>query len=170
MGLAPTTSTTMMLALGDALAVALLERRDFSPADFKALHPGGKLGQRLLKVSEIMHGGDELPLVTAEMAMSDVILTMTAKRFGCAGIVDGDGRLLGVITDGDLRRHMAETLLKSTAADVMTDGAQSIGSDALASEALAIMNELAITNLFVVDDGKPVGILHIHDCLRAGVA
>jgi len=169
MGLAPTTSTTMMLALGDAIAVTLLEQKRFSSADFKTLHPGGKLGQRLMKVSDIMHGSDELPLVPPTMNMSDVILEITAKRFGCAGVIDDAGNLAGVITDGDLRRHMATTLLTSTAAEVMTAGAQSIGSAALASEAVAIMNAHSITNLFVVDDNRPVGILHIHDCLRAGV-
>ncbi|MBT5297547.1 MAG: KpsF/GutQ family sugar-phosphate isomerase [Rhodospirillaceae bacterium] len=170
MGLAPTTSTTMMLALGDAIAVALLERRGFSSADFKILHPGGKLGQRLLKVSDLMHAVEELPLAERSSVMSDVIVLMTTKRFGCAGIVDADGALIGVITDGDLRRNMGDRLLAESAGDVMTGGARTIGPDALASEALAIMNSLSITNLFVVEDGVPVGIVHIHDCLRAGVA
>jgi len=170
MGLAPTTSTTMMLALGDAIAVALLERRGFSSADFKILHPGGKLGQRLLKVSDLMHAVEELPLAERSSVMSDVIVLMTTKRFGCAGIVDADGALIGVITDGDLRRNMGDRLLAESAGDVMTGGARTIGPDALASEALAVMNSLSITNLFVVEDGVPVGIVHIHDCLRAGVA
>ena len=170
MGLAPTTSTTMMLALGDALAVALLERRKFSPADFHALHPGGKLGRRLLKVSEIMHGGGELPLISPDVAMAEALIEMTAKRFGCVGIVDGTGEFLGIITDGDLRRHMDPGLLGRRAGDVMTRSPATIGRDALASEALAIMNDRAITNLFVIEGRRPVGILHIHDCLRAGVA
>jgi len=170
MGLAPTTSTTMMLALGDALAVALLERRQFSPADFHALHPGGKLGRRLLKVSDIMHQGDELPLVAPETPMTDVLIEMTAKRFGCVGIADADGDFLGIITDGDLRRHMGDSLLTALAGDVMTTAPKTIGPDVLASEALAIMNDRSITNLFVIDNRRPCGILHIHDCLRAGVA
>jgi len=170
MGLAPTTSSTMMLALGDAMAVALLERKGFSSADFKLLHPGGKLGQRLLKVADIMHTGDELPLVQPDAVMSDVILEITAKRFGCVGIVGKSGDLDGIITDGDLRRHMGDALLNATAGEVMTAGARTIGPDALASEALAVMNTLSITNMFVVDNGGPVGIVHIHDCLRAGVA
>jgi arabinose-5-phosphate isomerase len=169
-GLAPTTSTTMMLALGDALAVTLLERRKFSPADFHALHPGGKLGRRLLKVSEIMHGGGELPLIGPDVAMTAALLEMTAKRFGCVGIVDAEGEFLGIITDGDLRRHMDSGLLTRLTGEVMTGSPTTIGPNALASEALAIMNDRSITNLFVVDGRRPIGIVHIHDCLRAGVA
>lgn len=169
-GLAPTTSTTMMLALGDALAVTLLERRKFSPADFHALHPGGKLGRRLLKVSEIMHGDDELPLIGPDVAMTAALLEMTAKRFGCVGIVDAGGEFLGIITDGDLRRHMDSGLLSRKTGEVMTGSPTTIGPDALASEALAIMNDRSITNLFVVEGRRPIGIVHIHDCLRAGVA
>jgi len=170
MGLAPTTSTTVMMGLGDAIAVALLERKGFSSDDFHALHPGGKLGRRLMKVSDIMHAGDELPLVAPEMPMSEALLVMTAKRFGCLGVVDAAGRLMGVITDGDLRRHMADNVLARTAGDTMTAGGASIEPDRLASEALGIMNTRAITNLFVVDNERPIGILHIHDCLRAGIA
>ena len=170
MGLAPTTSTTLLLALGDAIAVALLERKGFSPADFRVLHPGGKLGRRLLKVADLMHSGDELPLVSCDMKMDQTLLVMTAKRLGCVGVVDGDGRLEGVITDGDLRRHMSSKLLELSASDVMTGGAKTIGSDTLASEALGLMNTAAITNLFVVENTKLLGVIHIHDCLRAGVA
>ena len=170
MGLAPTTSTTLLLALGDAIAVALLERKGFSPADFRVLHPGGKLGRRLLKVADLMHSGDELPLVSGDMKMDQTLLVMTAKRLGCVGVVDDDGRLEGVITDGDLRRHMSSKLLELSASDVMTGGAKTIGSDTLASEALGLMNTAAITNLFVVENRKPLGVIHIHDCLRAGVA
>jgi len=170
MGLAPTTSTTLMLGLGDALAVALLERKGFSPADFHIFHPGGKLGRKLLKVSDLMHSGDDLPSVTGDMKMSEVILVITAKRFGCAAVVDGAGRLDGVITDGDLRRHMGEDILDQIATEVMTGTAKTLGPDALASEAVALMNANSITNLFIVEDGRPVGILHVHDCLRAGVA
>ncbi len=170
MGLAPTTSTTMMLALGDALAVAMLERKGFSPDDFHILHPGGKLGRRLLKVKDLMHGGDELPVVSGDRAMSEVLVEMTAKSFGCVGIVDGGGRLQGIITDGDLRRHMSAELLGRAASEVMTVNPTTIRPDALASEAVRVMNARAITNLFVVSDGIAVGVLHIHDCLRAGVA
>jgi len=169
MGLAPTTSTTLMLALGDAIAVALLERKGFSPADFHVLHPGGKLGQKLLKVSNLMHTGDEIPCVTADIKMADVILTITAKRFGCAAVINADGKLVGVITDGDLRRHMGEDILDLSANEVMSVGAKTIGPNALVSEAVALMNASAITNLFVIDDERPVGVLHVHDCLRAGV-
>jgi arabinose-5-phosphate isomerase len=170
MGLAPTTSTTVMLALGDALAVAMLERNGFSPDDFHVLHPGGKLGNRLLKVSDIMHSGAELPLVTADVAMSEAIVIMTAKSFGCLGIVCDEGTLQGILTDGDLRRHMGPELMSQTAGEVMTTGGRFISTDALVSEALGRMNSKAITTLFVVEDARPVGIIHIHDCLRAGVA
>jgi len=170
MGLAPTTSTTVMLALGDAIAVALLERKGFSPDDFQVFHPGGKLGRQLLKVSDLMHAGDELPLVGADMVMSDALVEMTAKRFGCLGVLNEDGGLAGIITDGDLRRHMSHNLFERTTGDVMTSGAQTIRPDALASEALRVMNERSITTLFVELEGRPVGIIHIHDCLRAGAA
>ncbi|MEO5336177.1 MAG: KpsF/GutQ family sugar-phosphate isomerase [Magnetospirillum sp. WYHS-4] len=169
MGLAPTTSTTAMLALGDALAVALLERKNFSSDDFQVFHPGGKLGQRLLKVADIMHQGDQLPLVDRGTPMHDALLTMTAKRLGCVGVLDGEGRLLGIVTDGDLRRHMGPDLLARKVEDLMTAGPKTISPDALASEAVRIMNKKAITTLFVLVDGRPEGILHIHDCLRAGV-
>ncbi len=170
MGLAPTTSTTVMLALGDAIAVALLERKGFSPDQFHALHPGGRLGKTLLKVADLMHRGEDVPRVDGDTPMADALLVMTNKRLGCVAIVDGDGVLQGVITDGDLRRHMSPGLLDLRAADVMTRAPKTIGADALASEAVGLMNASAITNLFVVEDGRPVGILHIHDCLRAGVA
>ena len=171
MGLAPTTSTTMMLALGDALAVTLLERKGFTAADFKVFHPGGKLGQRLLKVADLMHGGEGLPLVGAEAAMADVLLVMTAKSLGCAGVVNADGRLAGILTDGDLRRHMSPDLLGRKAAEVMTASPRTVPPNLLAAEALRQMNERSITSLFVVEsDGRPVGVLHVHDCLRAGLA
>lgn len=170
MGLAPTTSTTAMLAMGDALAVALLERRGFTTEDFQVLHPGGKLGRGLLRVDDLMHAGDELPLTGPDAVMSDVLLTMTNKRFGCVGVVDAGGRLAGIVTDGDLRRHMSKNLLDNTAGEVMTRSPKTIRLGALASEALGTMNDNTITALFVVDGGAPVGILHIHDCLRAGVA
>lgn len=171
MGLAPTTSTTLMLALGDALAVALLERRGFSAADFQVFHPGGKLGRRLLKVADLMHAGDGVPLVSAEESMAQALLVMTTKSFGCTGVVDAAGRLEGIVTDGDLRRHLEDDLMRRTVAQVMTRGPKTVGPNALAAEALALMNEKNITSLFVVDtERRPVGIVHIHDCLRAGVA
>ena len=172
MGLAPTTSTTMMLALGDALAVGLLERKGFSSADFQIYHPGGKLGRQLMKVTDLMHRGDAVPLVGPTRPMSEVLLVMTQKAFGCVGVVDDrSGELLGIITDGDLRRHMEGGLLGRQAAEVMTRGPSTIRPGILAAEALHVMNSRKITSLFVLgEDKRPVGILHLHDCLRAGVA
>jgi arabinose-5-phosphate isomerase len=170
MGLAPTTSTTVMMALGDTLAVALLERRGFSADDFQLFHPGGKLGQILLKVSEIMHCDDALPLTDRTSPMSESLLVMTAKRFGCVGVVDEGGALVGIITDGDLRRNMSANLLDRRADTVMTADPQTIGPESLASEAVQIMNAKTITSLFVVDQNRPIGIVHIHDCLRMGAA
>lgn len=167
---APTTSTTMMLAMGDAIAVSLLERKGFTREHFSIFHPGGKLGKALIRVNDLMHGGEHLPLVSADMSMRDVLLVMTAKTFGCAGVVCPEGTLLGIITDGDLRRHMQPSLLDRTAAEVMTPSPITIRSGALAAEALGIMNSSAITSLFVIEEDEPVGILHIHDCLRAGIA
>jgi arabinose-5-phosphate isomerase len=170
-GLAPTTSTTMMLALGDALAVALLERKGFSAADFREFHPGGQLGRRLLKVAELMHDGEAVPLVAPEVTMAEALLVMTAKSLGCVGVLSEQGRLDGIITDGDLRRHMRSDLLALPAGQVMTRAPKTARPNMLAAEALWIMNSKKITSLFVVDDdGRPVGVLHVHDCLRAGVA
>lgn len=167
---APTTSTTMMLALGDALAVALLEKRGFNKDDFHVFHPGGKLGAALLKIKDLMHTGASLPLVRPDIAMSEVLIEITQKSMGCAAVVDGKGILLGIITDGDLRRHMSPSLTSQRAEEVMTKSPKVVAPDMLASQALNIMNEKKITNLFVVGEGnKVVGILHIHDCLRAGV-
>ncbi len=172
MGLAPTTSTTMTLALGDAMAIALLERRGFSEEDFQRFHPGGALGNMLLKVTDVMHGIDELPLCTRDTRMDEAILIMTTKRFGCVGVVDDSGDLIGIITDGDLRRHMDPDLLARRAGEVMTPEPQTIRLQALAAEALGVMNmrERPITSIFVVEGRCPRGIVHIHDCLRAGVA
>ncbi|MGE0723981.1 MAG: SIS domain-containing protein [Alphaproteobacteria bacterium] len=171
LGLAPTTSTTQMMALGDALAVALLERRGFSAADFRVFHPGGKLGRRLLRVSDLMHRGDEVPVCPPGTGMAEAILVMTRKTFGIVGIVDADGRLVGVITDGDLRRHMGPGLLAAPASEVMTHTPRTIGPDALGVEALGFMNEAKVYCVFVVDaDRRPVGVLRIHDILRAGIA
>ena len=171
MGLAPTTSTTMMLALGDAIAVALLDRKGFSADDFQVLHPGGQLGRQLLRVADIMHRDAAMPLVPAGSTMAEAILVITEKSFGCAGVVDPAGRLIGIVTDGDLRRHMGEALLSARVEAVMTPTPKTIRPQALAAEALGQMNSQAITSLFAVDEGsRPLGILHIHDCLRAGVA
>jgi arabinose-5-phosphate isomerase len=169
LGLAPTTSTTMMLALGDALAVALLERKGFTAEDFQVLHPGGKLGKALIKVSDIMHTGDEVPLVALGTGMREAVLTMTAKTFGCVGIADEAGKLVGVITDGDLRRHIDGDLFAQKVDDVMTRAPKAIRPQALAAEALGRMKASKVTALFVVADGAPLGIIRIHDILRAGV-
>lgn len=170
-GVVPTTSTTMTLALGDALAVALMEHRRFTPENFREFHPGGKLGAQLSRVADLMHRGDALPLVAGDTAMGDVLLAISQKGFGVAGVVDAQGTLVGVITDGDLRRHM-EGLLALTAADVMTAAPKTIAPDALAEQAVSVMNQRKITCLFVVDPvqgGAPQGLLHIHDCLRVGL-
>jgi arabinose-5-phosphate isomerase len=171
MGLAPTTSTTMMMALGDALALGLVERKGFSWADFQTFHPGGNLGRRLLRVGEIMHAGASVPLVSPDAPMSEAILVMSEKSFGCVGVAGADGRLVGVITDGDLRRHMDDRLLARRVGEIMHENPKTITAAHLAAEALGVMNRFAITALFVVDDGmRPAGFLHMHDCLRAGVA
>ncbi|HTN12398.1 MAG TPA: KpsF/GutQ family sugar-phosphate isomerase [Acetobacteraceae bacterium] len=173
LGLAPTTSTTMQLALGDALAVALVTRRGFGAADFRKFHPGGKLGAQLRRVRDLMHVGAALPLATPATPMPEALVLMTEKRFGCLGVVNDAGRLVGIMTDGDLRRAMGPDLLTREVAAVMTPSPRTIGPEALAAEALHLMNarERPITALFVVDAaGCPAGILHIHDLLRAGVA
>ncbi|MDH3472559.1 MAG: KpsF/GutQ family sugar-phosphate isomerase [Rhodospirillales bacterium] len=174
MGLAPTTSTTMMMALGDALAIALLERRGFSAQDFQVFHPGGTLGSKLLRVSDVMQRPATLPLCRTDTAMAEAVIAMTRssgelRSFGCVGIVDENGLLIGIISDGDLRRHMQPDLLERRAGEVMTKGPKTIRPQALVAEALGFMNEIKITSLFVVEDGRPVGFLHMHDCLQAGV-
>ncbi len=170
-GLAPTTSTTMTLALGDALAVAMMERRRFSPDDYKTYHPGGMLGARLAHVEELMHGGEAMPLVAPDTAMPEVLIEMTRKSFGVTGVVEA-GRLAGIITDGDLRRNL-DGLMGRTAGEVMTRDPRTVQPGRLASEALGIMNTPGrrITCLFVVDpqSGAPLGVLHLHDLLRAGL-
>jgi arabinose-5-phosphate isomerase len=169
-GLAPTTSTTMMLALGDALSIGLFERKGLSAEDFHELHPGGKLGQVLLRVANLMHVGEEMPLIDIGAEMSQAILEMTAKTFGCVGVTDAKGELVGIVTDGDLRRHMGSDLLREHVGDVMTRGPLTIRANALAAEAVRVMNERSITSLFVVDGTRPAGIIRLHDCLKAGVA
>lgn len=173
MGLAPTTSTAMQMALGDALAVALLTRRGFTVADFRGFHPGGRLGARLKHVRALMHGAEAMPLATPDMPMDRALLLITEKRFGCLGVTAPDGRLIGIVTDGDLRRHMAPSLLSRRVGEIMTHNPQTISPDALAADALRTMNDRArpITSLFVIaPGGQPIGILHVHDLLRAGVA
>jgi arabinose-5-phosphate isomerase len=169
-GLAPTTSTLLQLALGDALAMALLEDKGFSALDFRKFHPGGKLGAQLKHVRDIMHPREELPLGPEALPMSDVLIVMTTRSYGCFGVVDEQDRLAGIVTDGDLRRIMTPDLLKRSAGSVMTRAPKTISPDALASEALAQLNDLKITSLFVIDaEQRPVGLIHIHDLLRIGL-
>ena len=170
-GMVPSISTTLTLAMGDALAIALMKYRDFRPEDFRAFHPGGKLGARLSTVGDLMHTGNALPLVAANTPMSDALIEISQKGFGVAGVTDAQGQLSGIITDGDLRRHM-DGLLDKTTEQVMTASPTTITPGALAEEAVAIMNDRKITSLFVVDEassGQPLGLLHIHDCLRVGL-
>jgi len=156
--------------VGDALAVALLETRGFSASDFKTFHPGGKLGASLMHVGEIMHTGDRLPLAGTGTSMREAIMRISEKGFGCVGIVGGDGKLRGIITDGDLRRHIDADLLSMSVDDVMTPNPKTIAADTLVASALTIVNTSSITALMVVDSGKPVGIVHLHDLLRVGAA
>ncbi|MBO5442806.1 MAG: KpsF/GutQ family sugar-phosphate isomerase [Alphaproteobacteria bacterium] len=170
LGLAPTSSTTATLVLGDILAVCLLERKGFSKLDYKQRHPGGKLGAILQKVSDLMHTGKEMPLINKDATMKEALLEMTAKMLGSVGIVDTDGKLIGMITDGDLRRCMSDNILSKNVAEIMTKNPKTTTPDILASELLKILNENKITQMFVIDNGMPVGIIHIHDCFNAGVA
>lgn len=168
-GMAPTTSTTLTLALGDALAVALMEQRNFRPNDFQVFHPGGKLGAQMATVGQLMHQGDAMPLIDAKVAMQDALITMTAKGFGVAAVCQG-GQLLGVISDGDLRRHMHH-LMDKKAGDIANQNPVTVHQDQFAAEALNIMNAHKVSVLMVVDGARiPIGVLHIHDLLRAGVA
>jgi arabinose-5-phosphate isomerase len=168
--LAPTTSTLMQQALGDALAIALLESRGFTALEFAKLHPGGRLGAMLKFVRDIMHRGDAIPLVRVGTRMADALVVMTAKSLGCVIIVGLDGRLMGIITDGDLRRHMSPNLIDLTVEQIMTREPRTVRPDQLASEALEFINAIKKTQLIVADAGKPVGVVHVHDFLRAGVA
>lgn len=169
-GLAPTTSTMMQLVLGDALAIALLEARGFTPDQFRTFHPGGKLGASLVKVGEIMHEGEELPLVHAGTKMADAIPVISAKGFGCVAVVAEDGTLAGIITDGDLRRHIGPNLLDQLVEDVMTANPKRVTPETLAGTALQLVNASSITSVFVVEDERPVGLVHLHDLLRIGAA
>lgn len=168
LGAAPTTSTTLMLALGDALAITLLVAKGFTAEDFNTYHPGGHLGKKLMLVRDIMHGKEELPLTSKETPMSEALLIMTKYSFGCLGIVEHE-KLIGLITDGDLRRNMRENLLEKKVHEVMHVAPTTIEGNTLVAAALQLMNTKKITSLFVIKDGKPVGILHIHDCLRSGL-
>lgn len=170
LGLAPTTSTLIQLALGDALAVALFESHGFTALDFKALHPGGKLGAILTFVRQVMHTGDRLPLVTQGTQMTKAVVEISTKGFGCVGVTDASGKLIGIITDGDLRRHMNESLLSRSVDEVMTAKPKTVRPDQLAGEAMEILNAAKITALFVAENEKPVGLVHFHDLLRIGVA
>lgn len=170
-GIVPTSSTTMTLALGDALAIALMKHREFTPELFRQFHPGGKLGARLSTVADLMHGGQAMPMVDRETPMGQALITMSQKGFGVLGVTDKGGALAGIVTDGDLRRHM-EGLLDQNAGDVMTAGPKTIATDALAEEAVRIMQDKQITSLFAVAPDRPdhaAGLITIHDCLRAGV-
>lgn len=170
-GLAPTTSTLMQLALGDAIAIALLEGRGFTADDFRVYHPGGKLGASLKRVKDIMHVDTKLPLVPPGSPVADAILQISQKSFGCVGVLDGEGRLAGIITDGDLRRHLGPNLLGLSVEAIMTKAPKTVRPDLVLGAALDLINSLSITALFVVDgDRKPVGIVHMHDLLRTGVA
>jgi arabinose-5-phosphate isomerase len=168
--LAPTTSALIQLALGDALAIALLERRGFTADDFLKLHPGGSLGANLVRLGDIMHTGERVPLAPLGLLMQDALAIMTEKRFGCLGIVDAEGDLVGIITDGDIRRHLSGDILSRQVDAVMTPEPKTIAPDALVASALELLNSAAITALIVVEGRKPVGIVHMHDLLRLGAA
>jgi arabinose-5-phosphate isomerase len=168
--LAPTTSSIMQLALGDALAIALLESRGFTAIDFGLLHPGGKLGAQLKLVRDVMHTGAAVPLAPLGTRMSDALIEMTTKGFGCVGIIDAREKLVGIITDGDLRRHMRPDLLDTSVDAVMTRDPKTVRPDQLISETLEMLNTRKVTALFAIASGKPVGIVHFHDLLRAGAA
>ncbi len=167
---APTTSTTMMLALGDAIAVSLIDAKNFNVENFGTFHPGGKLGAAFTRVKDIMRVGEQIPLVKESDLMDSVLIEMTSKHLGCTGVVNENKKLTGIITDGDLRRHLNEGFFKQEAAKIMTSKPNEISEEILAVEAMAIMNKKSITSLFVVKNDLVIGVLHIHDCLKAGVA
>jgi len=169
-GLAPTTSALIQLAIGDALTVALLEGRGFTAQDFRIYHPGGRLGASLKTAKDIMHAGDRLPLAPAGLPMSEGIVLMSQKGFGVLGVTDELNRLVGIITDGDLRRHVSSNLLDKLAGDIMTRSPKTVDPDTLSASILELVNSLSITSVFVIEDGRPVGIVHLHDLLRIGAA
>ncbi len=166
LGLAPTSSTTATLVLGDILTVALMERKQFTKMDFNQRHPGGKLGSVLLKVSDLMHTKEELPILPETVSIQEALIEMTSKRLGCVGFVDSASCLTGILTDGDLRRILTANILDKNVQTLMTKNPKTITASALASEAIKIMNEKKITNLFVLENNKPIGVIHIHDCLK----
>jgi arabinose-5-phosphate isomerase len=172
MGMAPTTSTTMMISLGDAIAMALMERKGFSPDQYRDFHPGGSLGRALVRVRDLMHRGDDVPVCGEDTPMAEALLTIASGRLGCVAVLDGKGALAGIVTDGDIRRHYDSGFAARRAGEVMTRDPQVTYPDLLAAEALAVMTERKITQLIVLDPEdaarRPVGVLHIHDCLRAG--
>ncbi|HWK64856.1 MAG TPA: KpsF/GutQ family sugar-phosphate isomerase [Rhizobiaceae bacterium] len=169
-GLAPTTSATMQLVVGDALAIALLEARGFTPEHFRTFHPGGQLGANLTQIRDVMHVGDEVPLVPTGTGMAEAIAEISRKSFGCVAVTGSDGRLIGIITDGDLRRKIGMDILPMTVDQVMTPNPKTVTPDTLAATALQLINSSAITSLMVVEEGRPVGLVHLHDLLRIGVA
>ncbi|MDY6310386.1 MAG: KpsF/GutQ family sugar-phosphate isomerase, partial [Cyanobacteriota bacterium] len=169
LGLAPTNSTTATLVLGDVLTTCMIERKGFTKADFNDRHPGGKLGSILQRVSDLMHTGEEMPLLEEHAGMQSVLLEMTSKRLGCVGFVNSNGDLTGILTDGDLRRCLTPDVLEKTAIELMTKNPKTVTKDTIASEAMKIMHDKKITNLFVIEDKKPIGVIHIHDLLNHGV-
>lgn len=169
LGLAPTSSTTATLVLGDILTIAMIERKGFSKEQFNQRHPGGKLGSVLQKVSDLMHTGEEMPLLPMDTGMQETLLEMTSKRLGCVGFINNNGELVGILTDGDLRRCLSNDILTKKASDVMTKNPKVISPDAMATEAVKLMQDKKITNIFAVKDGKPIGVIHIHDCLSSGI-
>lgn len=169
LGLAPTTSTTNTLVLGDAISIALLEMKGFSPEDFRVFHPGGSLGSKLLKITDVMHTGDSIPLVISGTGMDKAIIEITSHKFGCVGVINSSGEIVGIITDGDIRRHMSDNFLNKIVDDVMTKKFVSLTTDTNTSKALLAMEDYKVTNLFVIENKKPVGIIHIHDLLKLGV-
>ncbi len=169
LGLAPTSSTTATLVLGDILTIALMKRKQFTKNDFNQRHPGGKLGSILLKVSDLMHTENELPLLPESVSIQEALIEMTSKRLGCVGFTNDEKELTGILTDGDLRRILTANTLNKEVKNLMTKNPKTITPDALATEAIKIMNEKKITNLFVLDEKKPIGVIHIHDCLNGKV-
>ena len=170
LGLAPTSSTTATLVLGDILTTGMIERKGFTREDFNARHPGGKLGSVLQRVSDLMHKGDEMPVLEENTDMQKVLLEMTSKRLGCVGFVNQNGELTGMLTDGDLRRCLTPQILSEKAINLMTKNPKVLTKDVMVSEALKVMHDKKITNIFIVEDRKPIGVIHIHDCLNSGVA
>ena len=167
---APTTSTTMMLALGDAIAVSLIDAKNFNDENFGVFHPGGKLGAAFIRVKDIMRKDLQIPLIDQDKKMSEALIEITSKHLGCTGVLDQEKNLIGIVTDGDLRRHIAPDFLEKTAKEIMTKNPAVIEENMMAVDAIALMNKKSITSLFVANDRKVIGVLHIHDCLRIGVA